>query len=92
MDDIVHNEPNNASSKVAPVMDAVVPKRNDLDSSRSHPHQGPATPTTAPSVPPKAFLNTQVPHAKGNAGAIVGTVIIVVALAMLATYAYIKTV
>ncbi len=97
MDDNVHTEPNAEPDRPAPVMDIKPPSSAPLDVPKP-PETKPvdsnavsAKPTEAPktkATKPKPVSSNQ---SSGNAGPIVATVIIILSLAVLATYAYLKS-
>lgn len=97
MDDYLHTDPNAESDRPAPVMDIKPPSSAPLDAPKPPENK----PVDSASVPAKLaeVPNTKAPKPKpvssnqssGNAGPIVATVIIILSLAVLATYAYLKS-
>lgn len=93
----VHNEPKSETEKPisSPVMDVMPPSGPPID---NRPHLQPADYLPKPPITPHSESKTKTPAeqkpkqpSKGIGTAITATVIIVIAMAVLATYAYLKT-
>ena len=93
-DNSLHQEPQPEESKATPVMDIVppapTPNDNKSEAKMSHPSLAPEKPKhlSPETRPPKSVVASS---SNGSTAAVIATVIVILALALMATYAYIKT-
>ena len=86
MDETLHTEPVNSETKNEPVMDIVAPPKAAVEPVENIPEASPANKPVENHTTPK-----QPSQNHGIVAVIFATVVIVISLSILATYAYIKS-